>query len=114
MTDRTPARPGWRQRWLARLSLAAAAAAVILLLLFGGLKSITAVLLGAAGLALIFAAAWWFLAHRGVLRWLAGVVLVAAPAGIIAVYVIAGLSWDVAAALALGVVSVLAGRWSLR
>jgi diacylglycerol kinase family enzyme len=87
---------------------------VVLLLLFGGLKSITAVLLGAAGLALILAAAWWFLAHRGVLRWLAGLVLVAAPAGIIAVYVIAGLSWDVAAALALGVVSVLAGRWSLR
>ena len=114
MTDRPPARPGWRQRWLARLSLAAAAAAVVLLLLFGGLKSITAVLLGAAGLALILAAAWWFLAHRGVLRWLAGLVLVAAPAGIIAVYVIAGLSWDVAAALALGVVSVLAGRWSLR
>ena len=114
MTDRTPARPGWRQRWLARLSLAAAAAAVVLLLLFGGLKSITAVLLGALGLALILAAAWWFLAHRGVLRWLAAVVLVAAPAGIITVYVIAGLSWDVAAALALGVVSVLAGRWSLR
>jgi diacylglycerol kinase family enzyme len=114
VTDRPPARPGWRQRWLARLSLAAAAAAVVLLLLFGGLKSITAVLLGAAGLALILAAAWWFLAHRGVLRWLAGIVLVAAPAGVIAVYVIAGLSWDVAAALALGVVSVLAGRWSLR
>ncbi len=87
---------------------------MVLLLLFGGLKSITAVLLGAAGLALILAAAWWFLAHRGVLRWLAGIVLVAAPAGVIAVYVIAGLSWDVAAALALGVVSVLAGRWSLR
>lgn len=114
MTDRPPARPGWRQRWLARLSLAAAAAAVVLLLLFGGLKSITAVLLGAAGLALILAAAWWFLAHRGVLRWLAALVLVAAPAGIIAVYVIAGLTWDVAAALGLGVVSVLAGRWSLR
>ncbi len=39
MTHRPPARPGWRQRWLARLSLAAAAAAVVLLLLFGGLKT---------------------------------------------------------------------------
>ncbi len=111
MTDRPPAGVGWRQRWLARLSLAAAAAAMVLLLVFGGLKSITAVLLGALGLAVILAAAWWFLAHRGMLRWLAAIVLVAAPAGIIAVYVIAGLSWDVGAALALGVVSVLAGRW---
>ena len=54
---------------------------MVLLLLFGGLKSITAVLLGAAGLALILAAAWWFLAHRGVLRWLAVVLVAAARPG---------------------------------
>jgi hypothetical protein len=104
MTDRPKARPGLRQRWLARLSLAAAAAAVVLLLVFGGLKSVTAVLLGAVGLGLIVAAAWWFVAHRGFPRWLAGVVLVAAPAGIIAVYVIANLILDVLVSLALGVV----------
>jgi diacylglycerol kinase family enzyme len=114
MTDRPKARPGLRQRWLARLSLAAAAAAVVLLLVFGGLKSVTAVLLGAAGLGLIVAAAWWFVAHRGFLRWLAGVVLVAAPAGIMAVYVIANLILDVLVSLALAVVSVLSGRAALR
>jgi diacylglycerol kinase family enzyme len=114
VNDRSPPRPGWRQRWLARLSLAAAVAAVVLLLLYGGLVSVTALLLGAAGLALTIAAAWWFLAHRGILRWLACVVLVAAPAGIIAVYVIAGLLWDVAVGLALGAVSVLTGRAALR
>jgi diacylglycerol kinase family enzyme len=114
VTDRPTARPGLRQRWLARFSLAAAAAAVVLLLVFGGLKSVTAVLLGALGLGLILAAAWWFVAHRGFLRWLAAVVLVAAPAGLIAVYVIANLILDVLVSLALAVVSVLSGRAALR
>jgi diacylglycerol kinase family enzyme len=114
VTHRSPARPGLRQRWLARLSLAAAIAAVVLLLVYGGLKSVTAVLLGAVGLGLIIAALWWFLAHRGMLRWLAGIVLVAAPAGILAVYVIAGLVLDVLVTLALAVISLLAARLALR
>jgi diacylglycerol kinase family enzyme len=114
VTHRSTARAGWRQRWLARLSLAAAVAAVVLLLLYGGLRSITALLLGAAGLVLIVAAAWWFLVHRGLLRWLACLIMVAAPAGVIAAYVIAGLLWDIAVSAALAVVSVLAGRAALR
>jgi diacylglycerol kinase family enzyme len=114
VSHRSPARPGLRQRWLARLSLAAAIAAVVLLLVYGGLKSVTAVLLGAVGLGLIIAALWWFLAHRGMLRWLAGIVLVAAPAGILAVYVIAGLVLDVLVTLALAVISLLAARLALR
>ena len=114
MTDRPPPRPGWRQRWLARLSLAAAAGGVVLILVYGGLISVTALLIGAAGLALTIAAAWWFVAHRGILRWLAGVVMLAAPAGVITAYVIAGPLWDVAVSAALGVVCVLAGRAALR
>ena len=67
----TPALVTRGQRWLARLAFAAALAAVVLLLLSGALKSVTALILGFAGLAVICAAAWWFLAHRGVVRWLA-------------------------------------------
>ena len=55
--------------------------------------------------AIACAAAWWFLADRGVLRWLAFAVLVAAPVFVIVVYVLAGLLWEIvlaAAAVAAG------------
>ncbi len=101
------------QRWLARLAFAAALAAVAVLLLAGGLKSITALVLGFAGLAIICAAAWWFLAHRGLARWLAAVVLAAAPVAVIVVYIIAGLLWEIALSAVLAVVAVAAGRRAL-
>jgi hypothetical protein len=57
-----------RQRWLARLAFAAAFAAVVVVLLSGALRSIAVLLLGFAGLAIACAAAWWFLANRGIRR----------------------------------------------
>ncbi len=101
------------QRWLARLAFVAALAAVAVLLLAGGLKSLTALLLGLAGLAIVCAAAWWFLAHRGIGRWLAAVLLVAAPVAVIVVYVAAGLLWEIALSVALAIVAVAAGRAAL-
>ena len=88
-------------------------AAVAVLLLAGGLKSITALVLGFAGLAIICAAAWWFLAHRGLARWLAAVVLAAAPVAVIVVYIIAGLLWEIALSAVLAVVAVAAGHRAL-
>ena len=55
------------------------------LLVSGALRSITALLLGLAGAAIACAAVWWFLANRGVLRWFALAVLVAAPVFVIVV-----------------------------
>jgi diacylglycerol kinase family enzyme len=101
------------QRWLARLAFAAAVAAVVVLLLAGALASITALVLGFAGLAITCAAAWWFLANRGVRRWLALAVLVAAPVLVIVVYVVAGLPWEIALAVVLAVAAVAAGRAAL-
>jgi diacylglycerol kinase family enzyme len=109
----TPAPVTRGQRWLARLAFAAALAAVVVLLLAGGLKSLTALLLGIAGLAIVCAAAWWFLAHRGVGRWLAAVLLVAAPVAVIVVYVAAGLLWEIALSVVLAVAAVAAGRAAL-
>jgi diacylglycerol kinase family enzyme len=103
-----------RQRWLSRLALAAALAAVLVLLVPGGLISLTALIVGAAGLAVFAAATWWFLVNRGVLRWLATLVLVLAPIGVIIGYVLVGLLWDIALSLALGAVCVLSGRAALR
>ena len=84
-----------------------------MLLLFGGLKGIAALLLGFAGLAVGCAAAWFFLAYRGVVRWLALVVLVAAPVFVIVVYVVDRLLWEVALSVVLAAAAVAAGRAAL-
>ena len=113
MTGEQPRRPTGSQRWLARLAFAAAIAAVVVLVLFGGLKSIAALLVGFLGLAVACVAAWWFLAHRGIVRWLALVVLVAAPVSVIVAYVAAGLLWVVALSFVLAAAAVAAGRAAL-
>jgi diacylglycerol kinase family enzyme len=107
-----PTRVTRRQRWLARLAFAAAIAAVVLLL-SGGLRSIVALLLGFAGLAAGCVAAWWFLANRGVVRWLAFALLVAAPVFVIVVYVVARLVWEVTLAVVLAAAAAAAGRAAL-
>ena len=107
-------RAGRKQRWLARLAIAAVAAIPVALLLGGGLRSLTALLIGIAGLIVVVAAAWWFLINRYLLRWLAFGLLVAAPAAIITGYVLAGLLWDVALSAGLGLVAAAAGRTALR
>ncbi len=101
------------QRWLARLAFAAALAVLVVVLLSGVLASIAALLVGFAGLAIGCAAAWWFLAYRGIVRWLACAVLVAAPVAVIVVYIAAGLLWEVALSVVLAAVAVAAGRTAL-
>ncbi len=112
-TDGASAGVSRGQCWLARLAFAAAIAAVAVLLLAGALASITALVVGFAGLAVACAAAWWFLASRGVLRWLALAVLVAAPVFVIVVYVVAGLLWQIALTVVLAAGAVAAGRAAL-
>ena len=102
------------QRWLARLAFAAAFAAVAVIVVTGALRSLTAVLVGFAGLAAGCAAAWWFLAHRGAVRWVAGAVLIAAPVAVIVVYAAAGLVWEIALGVVLAAAAVAAGRAALR
>jgi diacylglycerol kinase family enzyme len=109
----TPAPVTQGQRWLARLAFAAALAAVVVLLLAGGLKSVAALLLGFAGLAIICAAAWWFLAHRGIGRWLAAALLVAAPLAVIVMYIAVGLLWEIAVSVVLAAAALAAGRAAL-
>ena len=101
------------QRWLARLAFAAAFAAVVVVLVSGALRSLTVLLVGFAGLAIACAAAWWFLANRGIVRWLACAVLVAAPVTVIVVYAAAGLLWEIALSVLLAAAAVAAGRAAL-
>jgi diacylglycerol kinase family enzyme len=103
------------QRWLARLALVAAAAAVLVPPVAAGLRqSLALVLVGLAGLALTLAGAWWALAHKGPVRWLAAALAVAAPLTVLVLYTSRGLLWVVLLALGLLALAVAAGRAALR
>jgi diacylglycerol kinase family enzyme len=72
------------------------------------------VLVGLAGLALTLAGAWWALAHKGLVRWLAVAVAVVAPLVVLILYTRRGLLWVVLVALGLAALAVAAGRAALR
>jgi diacylglycerol kinase family enzyme len=109
-----PGRATVAQRWLARLALMAAAAAVLVPLLVAGFRqSVALVVVGLVGMGLTAAGVWWALTHRGLVRWLAVALVVAAPATILVLYTRAGLTWVVLLALVLLGVAVAAGRAAL-
>jgi len=103
------------RRWLARLAFLTAAAAVVLVLAGAGVRaSIGLLVVAAAGMTVMLAAAWWFLTHRGWLRWVAAVVAVAAPVTVAIVYALASLIWVVIGFALLWAGMVGAGRAALR
>jgi diacylglycerol kinase family enzyme len=85
--------PSPARRWLARLSLALVAAAVLLLVVEGGLGSIAMLATGLASAAVSLAAGFWFLARRGLRRWLSLVLLVTSPVAALIAFAFAGLLW---------------------
>jgi len=118
MTDTTypgPAvgRPTATRRWLARLAFLAAGAAVVVLLAVAGVRSIALLVVGTLGMAVCLVAVWWFLTHRGALRWLAAVLALAAPVTVLILYARSGLLWLVLLCAALWAVAVAAGRFAL-
>ena len=64
-------------------------------------------------LGLAAAGVWWALTNRGLVRWLAVRVAVAAPLVVVVLYASRGLLWVVVVALGLLVVAVVAGRAAL-
>ncbi|MEU4426593.1 diacylglycerol kinase family protein [Actinoplanes sp. NPDC024001] len=102
------------RHWLARLAFVTAAAAVLLVLAVAGLRgSLGLLLVGGIGSAIGLAAAWWFLTHRGVLRWVAGAVVVLAPLVVAVLFARANLIWVVVAFGLLWSAAVAAGRRAL-
>ncbi len=101
------------QRWLARLAFGAVAAAIVVLLAVAGIRSIALVLVGAAGVAVALVCVWWFLTRRGVLRWLAAALAIAAPAVVAVSSVRSGLLWLVLLCAALLLVAGVAGTAAL-
>ena len=102
------------QRWLARLAfLLAAAAIAVPLVAVGLLGSIVLLLVGTAGAAVTLAAAWLFLTHRGVVRWVAAGIAVAAPVAVALLFLGRGLIWVVVVYALLVSAAAAAGRGAL-
>ena len=74
------------RRWLARASFALMLAAVALLLAVAGWRSLALVVFAVVGVCAVLAGGYWFLANRGVLRWIALVLVVAAPVFILVAF----------------------------
>jgi diacylglycerol kinase family enzyme len=94
------------RRWLARLSFLLAATAAAILATAAGLASFAMLAVGLASVVISVAAAFWFLAGRGVRRWMAFGLLLASPLAVIAVFAFARLLW---VAVASGAAWLLAG-----
>jgi diacylglycerol kinase family enzyme len=101
------------RRWLARASFALVLAAVALVLAVAGWRSLTLVAFAVIGVCVVLAGAYWFLAHRGVLRWIALVLVVAAPVLILVAYAFARLLWVAIVAVALMLLAAAIGRTAL-
>lgn len=101
------------KRWMARLSLVLMLAAAAVLIGFAGLRSLALVGLGALGVCVVVAGGYWFLANRGVLRWLALALVILAPVAILVLFGWRHLIWVAVLAVALALAAVVAARVSL-
>jgi diacylglycerol kinase family enzyme len=110
---RTAEEPTRTQVWLARSAFAAALLSVVVLIGFAGLRSLAMMVVGIAGVAVVVAGGYWFLARRGVLRWAALAVAVAAPIVVLVLYIRANLLWVAALSIALVLVARLAAHAAL-
>ena len=101
------------KRWLARASFALMLAAVVLVLAVAGWRSLALVAFALIGVCAVLAGGYWFLANRGVLRWLALVLVIAAPVLILVVFALHHLVWVAVVAVALMVAAALTARAAL-
>ncbi len=101
------------RRWLARASFALVLAAAALVIAVAGWRSLTLVAFAVIGVCVVLAGAYWFLANRGMLRWIALVLVVAAPVLILLAYAYARLLWVAIVAVALMVLAAGIGRTAL-
>ena len=103
------------RRWLARASFALMFAAVVLVLAVAGWRSsVTLIVFTVIGVCAVLAGGYWFLANRGVLRWLALVLVIAAPVLIVVAFVWHHLLWVAIVAVALMLCAAAVARIALR
>ena len=101
------------QRWLARLSFLLAGLAIASLVLVAGLKSFPMLAIGVAAAIVGLAAAYFFLARRGIWRWLSLVIFIAAPIVVIVVYAFRNLLWIAIVAAVIWLLASVTARLAL-
>ncbi len=102
------------RRWLARTSFALILAAVMLVLAVAGWRSSLALIVFTViGVCAVLAGGYWFLANRGLLRWLALVLVIAAPVLILVAFAWHHLVWVAVVAVALMLLAAVAARAAL-
>lgn len=102
------------RRWLARGAFALVLAAVVLVLAVAGRRSLAMVGLAAIAVCAVLAGGYWFLAHRGLVRWLALILVIAAPVLILVTFALHSLLWVAIVAVVLLVLAAGMGRIALR
>jgi diacylglycerol kinase family enzyme len=98
---------------MARLSLLLMLAAAAVLIGFAGLRSLALVGIAVLGVCVVVAGGYWFLANRGVLRWLALALVILAPVAILVLFGWKHLIWVAVLSVVLAVAGVAAARVSL-
>lgn len=101
------------RRWLARASFVLMLAAVAVALGFAGWRSLGLIAFAAIGACAVVAGGYWFLANRGVRRWLALILMIAAPVLILVTFARADLLWIAIVAAALMLVSAATAKTAL-
>ena len=102
------------RRWLARAAFVLVLAAVVLVLAVAGWRSLAMIGLAAIGVCLVLAGGYWFLANRGVVRWLSFILVLAAPVLILVTFALHSLLWVAIVAVVLLVLAAGMGRTALR
>src|SRR5215471_18957082 len=100
-------------RWLARSAFALMLAAVAVLIGGAGLRSLGMVGINVIAACLILAGAYCFLAHRGVLRWLALGLVVLTPIAALVVFALNNQIWVAVVSVALMLLAAGAARQAL-
>jgi diacylglycerol kinase family enzyme len=102
------------RRWLARAAFVLVLAAVVLLLAVAGWRSLAMIGLAAIGVCLVLAGGYWFLANRGVVRWLSFILVLAGPVLILVTFALHSLLWVAIVAVLLMLLAAGTGRTALR
>lgn len=103
-----------QRRWLARSAFVLLLAAAAVMIGFAGLRSVAMIAVGAVGACLLVAGAYWFLAHRGLLRWLAFAVVIVVPIAVLVVFAVNRLLWVGLVSVALVAAAIAVARLALR
>ncbi len=100
-------------RWLARSAFALMLASAGVLIGFAELASLVMVAIGVVAVCLTVAGGYWFVAHRGVLRWMAFGLVILVPVAVLVLFAVNRVIWVALVSIALLLLAVGAARLAL-